>query len=412
LVAVLSSRVVTATAVSVLVLLAALGAAHAQQSSTQPPKPFAPSWGMLAGWDVFANKGCGKCHALRGGGGGAGPDLGRITTGKSFFELGAAMWNHLPKMGAKMREAGIERPTLTPRETSDLLAFLFTAQYFDEPGDAKAGETLFASKGCVQCHAVGGKGGSVGPALDALKKSNSPVLVAAAMWNHGPKMAETMKAKGIPRPAFEGREMVDLIAYIVEAGKDPGGDTTQVVPGTPERGEKLFAERRCATCHAVSGKGGKVGPDLGRAGHHLSLTGFAARMWNHGPAMWAKMKQRGIEPPTLGGQDMADILAYLYTSRYFDPQASPGRGAQLVNAKACASCHSVRGQGGKLAADFAKSSVVATPASLIAAMWNHSTYMEAKARKQDVAWPLLSGQELADVSAYLGSLSKPVSKPK
>ncbi len=361
---------------------------------------------MLAGWDVFASKGCGKCHAVRGTGGGVGPDLGRIATGKSFFELGAAMWNHLPKMGARMRELRIERPTLTPRETADLIAFLFTAQYFDELGDAKAGQKLFASKGCVRCHAVGGTGGGVGPALDALKKSNSPVLVAAAMWNHGPRMAETMKAKGIPRPAFEGREMVDLIAYVVEAARDTGGDTAQVVPGTPARGEKLFAERRCAACHAIGGKGPKVGPDLGRVGHHVSLTAFAARMWNHGPAMWAKMKERGIEPPALAGQDMADILAYLYTSRYFDQRADARRGAQVVQAKGCTTCHSVRGKGGKLAADFATSNVVATPASLIAGMWNHSAYMEAKAQKQDVPWPTLSGQELADIATYLGSLAR------
>src|SRR5688500_19811648 len=50
---------------------------------------------------------------------------------------------------------------------------------------------------------------------------------------------------------------------------------------TPARGEKLFAERRCVTCHAVGGKGGRVGPDLGRAGHHMSLTAFAARSEEH-----------------------------------------------------------------------------------------------------------------------------------
>ncbi len=412
MVAVLSSRVVSATAAFVLAFLLAVALARAQQPAPQPTRPFAPAWGMLAGWDVFANKGCGKCHALRGAGRGVGPDLGRISTGRTFFEIGAAMWNHLPKMGAKMREARVERPTLTPREAADLIAFLFTAQYFDELGDAKAGEKLFEAKGCVQCHAVGGQGGDVGPPLDALKKSNSPVLVAAAMWNHGPKMAEAMEAKGIPRPAFQGREMVDLIAYVVAAAKDTGGDTAQVVPGTPARGEKLFAERRCATCHAVGGKGGRVGPDLGRAGHHVSLTGFAALMWNHGPAMWAKMKERGIEPPTLSGQEMADILAYLYTSRYFDARADARRGAQLVQAKGCTTCHSVRGKGGKVAADFATSRVVATPASLIAGMWNHSAYMEAKAQKQDVAWPTLSGQELADVSVYLRSLATPAPKSR
>jgi len=143
---------------------------------------------------------------------GVGPDLGRIETGKSFFELGAAMWNHLPRMGARMREARVERPTLTPRELSDLIAFLFTAQYYDEQGDAAAGQEVFRAKGCIRCHVVGGTG--VGITLDTMKSANSPVLVAAAMWNHGPEMAETMKDKGIPRPKFEGREMVDLIAYV------------------------------------------------------------------------------------------------------------------------------------------------------------------------------------------------------
>ncbi len=406
------SRVVTATAVSALLVLATFATAAAQQAPAQPAQPFAPSWAMLAGWDVFANKGCGKCHSIRGSGSGVGPDLGRIATGKSFFGLGAAMWNHLPRMGARMREARVERPRLTPKEASDLIAFLFTAQYFDELGNAKVGEKLFASKGCATCHAVGGKGGGVGPALDALKKANSPVLVAAAMWNHGPEMAETMKAKGIPRPAFQGREMVDLIAYVVETAKDAGGETAQVVPGTPERGEKLFAERHCATCHAVGGKGGMVGPDLGRAGHHVSLTGFASLMWNHGPAMWAKMKERGLEVPKLSGQDMADVLAYLYMSRYFDQAASPRSGQHLVQEKGCTQCHSVRGKGGKLAADFATSSVVGSPASLIAGMWNHSVYMEAKAQKQDIAWPMLTGQQLADLSAYFAALAKPPAKPK
>ena len=122
---------VTAALAFVAVLAAALAPAAAQQPPLPPApaQPFGPAWGMIAGWDVFANKGCGKCHAIRGFGGGVGPDLGRIQTGTGFFELGAAMWNHLPRMGAKMLEVGIQRPTLTPTEVSNLIAFLFTAQY-------------------------------------------------------------------------------------------------------------------------------------------------------------------------------------------------------------------------------------------------------------------------------------------
>jgi mono/diheme cytochrome c family protein len=374
----------------------------------QPPAsgPFAPGWRMLAGFDVFAAKGCGQCHSLRGMGPVTGPDLARVRSGTGFYDIGAALWNHLPRMNAEMRQAGMERQRLTARETTDLIAFLFTAQYRDESGDAKAGERLFASKGCAQCHAVGGVGGGVGPALDPLKRANSPVLMAAAMWNHGPAMADTMRARGITRPTLEGKELLDIIAYVTAAARDSGGDTTQIVPGTPATGEKLFSERRCATCHAVAGKGGRVGPDLGRSGHHVSLTEFSARMWNHGPKMWAAMKARGIDVPKLSGQDTADILAYLYVAHYFDPAASAGRGAQALADKGCTTCHSVNGQGGKVAADFATSIVVGSSGALIAGMWNHGPLMEAAAKKQGVSWPLLQGRDLADITAYLNSLGK------
>jgi len=398
------SRLPVVVLAVVVFVLASAPAVFAQQAPTTDP--FAPGWRMLAGFDVFAAKGCGQCHAIRGMGPVTGPDLARMRLGTGFYDIGAAMWNHLPRMTAEMRQARMERQRLTAREATDLIAFLFTAQYRDESGDAKAGERLFASKGCAQCHAAGGAGAAVGPALDPLKRANSPVLVAAAMWNHGPAMAETMRARGIPRPTLEGKELLDIIAYVTATARDAGGDTAQVVPGTPAKGQALFAERHCATCHAVAGKGGKVGPDLGRSGHHVSLTEFAARMWNHGPKMWTAMKQRGLEVPKLSGQDTADILAYLYTAHYFDPTASAQRGSRALSDKGCTTCHSVNGKGGKVAADFATSNVVGSPGSLIAGMWNHGPLMESAAQQQGVSWPVLQGRELADIAASLNSLGK------
>jgi hypothetical protein len=58
------------------------------------------------------------------------------------------------------------------------------------------------------------------------------------------------------------------------------------------------------------------------------------------------------------------------------------------------------------AADFATSNVVGSPAALIAAVWNHSRSMEDQAAKQGLKLPTLKGQELADMSAYLRSLTK------
>lgn len=244
------------------------------------------------------------------------------------------------------------------------------------------------------------------PGLDFLKRANSPVLVAAAMWNHGREMAEAMRARGIERPTFQGKELVDLIAYLVATAKDGAGETVQVIPGTPERGKKLFAEKGCLVCHSVSGQGGRVGPELGRHGHHVSLTRFAGLMWNHGPHMWGRMKERGIEVPRLTGQEMADILAHLYISHYFEPAESAARGQGLVRNKGCLTCHAIRGQGGNVGADFSTSQWVRSSAGLLAGMWNHSRYMEAQAQKREIPWPLLRGLELADISAYLRVVSK------
>jgi mono/diheme cytochrome c family protein len=397
-------------AVAALFVVVTFEAAAAQQP---PPAPFAPEWAMLAGWQVYADKGCGRCHAVRGvGGGGGGPDLGRTRSGTSFFDIGAALWNHLPKMGERMRVAGVQRPRLTPLDTANVIAFIYTAQYSDEAGDAKRGEAVFAAKACVTCHRVGGRGGATGPALDAWKRANSPVLLAAAMWNHAPRMTEELKEAGTARPTLSGRDLTDIVAYIWSVAEAGAGDTQQVVPGTPDRGRLLFAEKQCARCHAVGGKGPRIGPDLGREGHHVSLTEFASRMWNHAPAMTAKMRALKIEAPQLSGQEMADIVAYLFASRYFDRTGSRARGQALVQSKGCLGCHAVAGKGATVAGDFARSTVVGTPPALVAAMWNHAAFMEAAAAKREVAWPELNGAELRDIAAYFASLSRgPGSRP-
>jgi mono/diheme cytochrome c family protein len=387
-----------------LVLLVTAAVAAAQAPPPPGSLPFAPEWAQIAGFDVFAKKDCGKCHAVRGVGGKTGPDLARMKDGTSFFAIGASLWNHLPKMGERMREAGLDRATLTAREASDLIAFLFTAQYGDESGDAARGAKLFADKSCATCHAVGGSGGQVGPGLDKVKRALSPVLVAAALWNHGPRMAQAFADKGVSRPTLAGRDVVDIVAYLQSAAKDEGS-TEQVVPGTPERGRKLFADRKCATCHAVGGRGGRIGPDLGTARHHVSLTEFVALMWNHQDAMTKKMKELRIEAPAMTGQDMADVLSYLYVARYFDHEGDAARGATLVKDKGCVGCHTVRGAGGQGAGDFARSTVVQTAPGLVAGMWNHSRLMERATRERSVAWPALTGEELTDLAAYFKSLA-------
>jgi mono/diheme cytochrome c family protein len=373
-------------------------------------RPAAPA--MLGDSDVFVKKGCARCHRVRGiGDGTAGPDLGRIGSGTGFFEIAAAMWNHLPRMRAKMLEQGVEWPLLTPQELESVIAFLFAAQYQDAPGDPAAGARLFVSKGCEQCHAVGGKGSPTGPPLDELKRSRSPVVVAAAMWNHASSMGEAMEAAGVARPTLAGAEFADIVAYILAAGSGPQREPAPVVVGAPERGKRLFADKGCARCHAVGGKRSGRAPSLGPRASRATVTELAGLLWNHGPARTASPTP-GVAAPRISGQEMADITAYLHASYYFDPSRGDARnGQRLIRSKGCLRCHSVYHTGGGLAPDFATSNVVSTQLGQLAAMWNRGRLMENEARRRGFALPTLTARELADITRYLAGLGSGAPKP-
>ena len=64
------------------------------------------------------------------------------------------------------------------------------------------------------------------------------------------------------------------------------------------------------------------------------------------------------------------------------------------------------GKGTPGGVDFARSSVTGTPASLVAALWNHGRGMELEAAKRGVTLPELRGEELTDISAYLASVRR------
>jgi mono/diheme cytochrome c family protein len=369
-----------------------------------PQGLFSATQDPIAGSRVFGAKGCGQCHAVRGQGGTVGPDLARIQRPRTFYDLMAALWNHAPRMVERMRQIGITRPRLDPREAGDLVAFLFTLDYFDRPGNVERGRRVYADKRCIVCHQVGGTGGVVGPSLDRVTLFDSPVALAAAMWNHGPQMSEAMRARGISRPTFNNTELLDLIAYITSESRGPRGGPLVVLPGRVEEGRRFFIEKRCVACHTAGGQGGRVAPDLAARAAHRSLTEFAAAMWNKAPAMTAAMKTTGMAVPELRPEEMADIVAYLYAIRYFAQAGDPKQGLALASAKGCFTCHALHGERGKPASDLARAPGTRTPAGVLAGLWNHSFIAEPERRP--AAWPEFTGNEMSHLVAYLQSLRR------
>lgn len=367
---------------------------------------YSPTQNPVAGSRVFGSKGCGQCHAVNGMGGQVGPDLGRVPSPRSFYDLASSMWNHFPRMAEQMQDLKISHPHLSPRETGNLIAFLYTLNYFDVPGNPEIGQRLFSEKKCIVCHQVGGTGGVTGPSLDLLKHYGSPIFVATAMWNHGPAMAEAMRARGLERPTFKGSELNDLIAYLKSAAPESPGEPLVVLPGRADEGRRLFLEKDCRVCHSAGRKGGRVGPDLAERSVHRTLTDFAAAMWNKTPAMIKEMKTAGISVPQLQAEEMADLVAYLYSVRYFAQPGDSGRGKNLLTAKGCLACHSIQGKGGKVAVDFTKVKSLVSPPAVISALWNHALDMKRLAEVKGITWPQFRSEEMADLVAYLETLSQ------
>src|SRR5262249_40660287 len=227
----------------------------------------------------------------------------------------------------------------------------------------------------------------------------------SAMWNHGPQMAEKMKEKSVTRPTLTGAELRDLIAFLAPASGGPKEGPVYVLPGRADSGRLLFSEKHCIECHSVGGVGGKVGPDLVEAGVRRSPIEFAASIWNKAPAMMAAMQQRAVEVPQLKPEDMADLVAYLYSVRYLT-SGSITNGWKVALDKGCLHCHSVFGERGKPASDLTKAKGLESPATVVAALWNHAVVTPSMPGGKKAEWPVFKANEMADLVALLQALPK------
>jgi len=356
-----------------------------------------------AGARLFVEKGCVRCHALAGDDARVGPDLGRIHFRGTIMDLAGAFWNHSPVMREKMQDLKIQPPHLTSREMTELVAFLTAYRYYltevGRPGNPASGKQVFASKGCARCHGTNAWD-KPGPDLSRYRGKFSAIFLAQAMWNHGGEMASVMRGAGVAWPKFSGDEMGDLLAYLQSGTGGATADRVYFEPGSPRRGRELFSTKHCVECHAIAGAGGKGGPDLGRGRELVDSTfAMAGLMWNHSERMTAEFARRRLARVTFSGQEMADILAYLYFVNYASVRGAPDRGG-LLFVKNCSACHSIGG-GKRVGPDLATAPDLDQPIAIIAAMWDHAPKMDAELRARNLPWPRLDPGDAADLTAFL-----------
>ena len=354
----------------------------------------------LDGRIAFEEKGCIVCHSLSGYGGTLGPDLTRQKYYGSFLELASIIWNHIPEMDRKFRELKFERPYFNEKEMLDLMYFIYYLKYLGEPGSVSNGKKLLNSKGCMNCHQV--TGGSVAPDFAELQQFSSPLYMAQAMWNHGPSMQEKMNDLNMSYPEMTGENIADLTAYI----KNSALEVTQIrmSPGNPSKGKLVFKSKGCISCHQIESSNGNSGPDLTELKLNKSVTEIAAQMWNHSPTMIDYMKEGDIDYPQFDGNEMADLIAYLYFLGFEDQPGNVDEGELVFADKGCANCHEVGAE--SVGHDLSKLKYFNSRIKILQKMWNHASRMEDLLLIQNNKWPELTTKEMQDLYAYLRSISK------
>ena len=125
-----------------------------------------------------------------------------------------------------------------------------------DPNAIRQGAVLFRQE-CVFCHGVGARGGVRGPDL------------TTGSWSHGgsdARLARTISG-GVPGTAMAAHRLTDeeiwqIVAYLRTLQEPPTSPS-----GDARHGETLFfGAGKCAPCHMVDGRGGRLGPELSHVG--------------------------------------------------------------------------------------------------------------------------------------------------
>jgi mono/diheme cytochrome c family protein len=265
-----------------------------------------------------------------------------------------------------------------------------------------AGSRVYGTKGCGDCHAVNGIGGTEGPDLAQLSV-RSLAGVVTALWNHLPQMAQRFADGGQRPPRLEAWEAADLMAFLFWVG-------SWTPSGAPEVGRELFSSRQCIVCHRVGTVGGVLGPALDGLGAWASSIDLAAALWNHAPAMAAEMRVQRIARPLLTRREIEDLVAFVGTFGQRPPlepvRALGGeadRGRLLFRERGCVRCHRAGGDGGSVGPDLT-ALAPRDPVAFAAAMWNKAATMVGAMQAAGMAVPRFTAAEMADLVAYLGTV--------
>jgi cytochrome c oxidase cbb3-type subunit III len=125
---------------------------------------------------------------------------------------------------------------------------------------AKAGEYEFRIN-CALCHGLGARGGGRGPDLTRAQKkhAHNDAEMFQIISNGIPGTAMPANGTNGQGVGMTDEEIWQIITYI----HSQEVQSSSKISGDPAHGKELFyGDGNCSLCHMISGKGGRLGPDL------------------------------------------------------------------------------------------------------------------------------------------------------
>jgi mono/diheme cytochrome c family protein len=344
--------------------------------SREPPN--APR--LAEGRRLIVESGCVGCHEIPG-------FEGLIFRGPALDRLGYKVrpdwlraWLKNPKDYLTNSRMGNFR--LSDAEIAGLAALLLSQK---APGplagavdwgkaDTANGKALFGELRCVSCHAVGGRGGTMGPELTRIGDKVRRDWIFGFLKDPHKEQPDTAMLEY----RLRDDQIRDLAAFLLEEYRTPGGEV-ETAPASyqeakaMEAGRAVFIRRGCYGCHRLAGvaEAGKIGPSLaGVADRDPDQLPYGRNEVRHTTDNYMFLKL--LLPDALGTPSLmptfsftpaqaATITVALASLRKADLPASrvvreapppvyrpQGRFGELVTRYRCLSCHRIGGSGGDL----------------------------------------------------------------
>jgi nitric oxide reductase subunit C len=262
------------------------------------------------------------------------------------------------------------------------------AAWSKKPDLISAGEVRFRQMMCTTCHSLAvtraGEtkmiGGDIAPELTKVGSKVNEEWLVAWLWNPN----SYLEHSNMPRYGWSDEDLYKVSQYLMNKLTDSDllTDVPQLGPATEDQvkaGKRLFAEKGCASCHALDGIAPQkdFGPDLTAVGaKNASELEFSKAKIEHNLVSYIQAKLQdpvSVNPAARMPQydweqaDLDAVIAALLSQTGAAPTGAlqhlvvpkkdasfqpVGAFAQVYERYKCYACHGFNGYGGTLAPDL------------------------------------------------------------